>query len=422
LTRPPEPLFTRWIEAKWRCIATTTSDPTGAIAAETSRAEAAEALLQSVAHVTSQSSNYSASYGDLVVGTGGASGINVTLPAPALNKSPVVVMKIDSSTPTDAAVTVLPHASETIEGASSYVLSVQYGSVVFFTDGTNWYPSAANIPLNPVTTNSKALGSQAAGSSGYAAKADHVHPTTGLVTSVAAGDTSIVVGGSSQAPTIETATLDVIVSDHPPAANWSNNSFKITNVASGTAATDAVAFGQLPADPWLPSDNGLLIANGDPVAFAASTTCSIGIVYLVKLTARSALTISNLWWMVEAVGSGTSSGSYVGLYALTGGSPLTGSADMGSLFTSTGPIETALTTPQALTAGESVWAAIVFNLATTQPTLFKGIGNVAGAANINQTVSNGRWVTAQGSGHTSLPSLTPSNNVTGTATFWCGGS
>ena len=67
---------------------------------------------------------------------------------------------------------------------------------------------------------------------------------TAPVTSVAAGDTSIVVGGTSAAPTVETGTLDVIASDHPPAANWSNNSHKITSLANGASAQDAAAYGQ----------------------------------------------------------------------------------------------------------------------------------------------------------------------------------
>ena len=66
------------------------------------------------------------------------------------------------------------------------------------------------------------------------------------VGSVTAGDTSIVVGGTATAPTIETATLDVIAADHPPTANWSNNSKKITSLANGSAAQDAAAFGQIP--------------------------------------------------------------------------------------------------------------------------------------------------------------------------------
>lgn len=69
---------------------------------------------------------------------------------------------------------------------------------------------------------------------------------SGVVTSVTAADTSIVVAGSAAAPTIRTGTLDVIATDHPPAANWSNNSHKITNLANGAAAQDAAAFGQIP--------------------------------------------------------------------------------------------------------------------------------------------------------------------------------
>jgi len=70
---------------------------------------------------------------------------------------------------------------------------------------------------------------------------------SGTVTSVTAGDTSVVVGGTSGAPTIETATLDVIAADHPPAANWSNAGHKITSLANGSGAQDAAAYGQTPA-------------------------------------------------------------------------------------------------------------------------------------------------------------------------------
>lgn len=61
----------------------------------------------------------------------------------------------------------------------------------------------------------------------------------GFVSSVTAGDSSIVVGGTASAPTIETGTLDVIATDHPPAADWSNNSHKITSVTDPTSAQDA---------------------------------------------------------------------------------------------------------------------------------------------------------------------------------------
>lgn len=68
---------------------------------------------------------------------------------------------------------------------------------------------------------------------------------TGTVTSVTAGDTSIVVGGTGAAPTIATGTLDVIATNHAPAADWSNNSHKITSLAAGTVSTDAVNISQI---------------------------------------------------------------------------------------------------------------------------------------------------------------------------------
>lgn len=70
---------------------------------------------------------------------------------------------------------------------------------------------------------------------------------SGTVTSVTATDTSIVVSGTDTiAPTIATGTLDVIATQHPAAANWSNNSRKITSLLNGSSAQDAAAFGQIP--------------------------------------------------------------------------------------------------------------------------------------------------------------------------------
>lgn len=79
----------------------------------------------------------------------------------------------------------------------------------------------------------------------------------GTVTGVTAADTSIVIAGTAAAPTVATGTLDVIAADHAPAADWSNNSHKITSLATGTAATDAMAFGQVNGtwraeiQPWM---------------------------------------------------------------------------------------------------------------------------------------------------------------------------
>src|SRR5208282_1266291 len=71
---------------------------------------------------------------------------------------------------------------------------------------------------------------------------------SGTVTSVAAADTSVVITGTPTiAPKVATNTLDVIAADHAPAADWSNNSHKITSLANGSGAQDAAAFGQIAA-------------------------------------------------------------------------------------------------------------------------------------------------------------------------------
>lgn len=86
----------------------------------------------------------------------------------------------------------------------------------------------------------------------------------GGVQDVTAADTSIVVGGTAAHPTVRTGTLDVIAADHPAAADWSNNSHKITSLANGTAASDAQAYGQGVAS--------LLTAAGDTVYASAANT------------------------------------------------------------------------------------------------------------------------------------------------------
>lgn len=72
---------------------------------------------------------------------------------------------------------------------------------------------------------------------------------SGTVTNVSSPDTSIVVTNPTTTPSLQVATLDVLAVNRPPAANWSNNAKKITGLANGSAATDAAAFGQIPAVP-----------------------------------------------------------------------------------------------------------------------------------------------------------------------------
>lgn len=79
--------------------------------------------------------------------------------------------------------------------------------------------------------------------------------SSGTVTGVTATDASIVVAGTATAPTIATGTLDVIAAQHPPVAAVALNAKKITGLANGSAATDALALGQVLAANVIPVAN-----------------------------------------------------------------------------------------------------------------------------------------------------------------------
>ena len=133
------------------------------------------------------------------------------------------------------------------------------------------------------------------------------------------------------------------------------------------------------------------------------------------------LTVSYLWWGVHTAGAGASSGSYTGLISASG-DLLTGSADIGSELTSLQVAQCALTTPQNLSGAQFVWAALVTNLAATQPTLYCAVNN-SNAAVINFNLPPESYLFAlNGTDMTSLPeTVTPSGN-SAAAALWVGGS
>jgi hypothetical protein len=173
--------------------------------------------------------------------------------------------------------------------------------------------------------------------------------------------------------------------------------------------------------PWLPGDNGLLLANGDPALMTGKLLTKSDI-YLIKLIARANVQVSNLWFITNAAGSGASTGSYVGAYS-SGGSQIFESTDVATEFTTQEAFSVALGADAfVMTAGEFFWAAVVSNLASTQVTLgsYPG-GNLAQAAQIGTTVSGYRWG-LYGTG-TSLPgSITPADITSTGAFLWAGAS
>jgi len=166
--------------------------------------------------------------------------------------------------------------AQTSFGASSATGSASTVPHSDHTHGTPTLPTASTsvagvVQLDGTASDIQALGAQAAGSSGLAADAKHVHPTTGLVLGVTAADTSIVVGGTSGAPTVRTATLDVIATQHPAAAAWSNGGQKITGGANGVSGTDFALVQQLPAAATSGAEGTIQLA-GDIGGTATSPT------------------------------------------------------------------------------------------------------------------------------------------------------
>lgn len=166
---------------------------------------------------------------------------------------------------------------------------------------------------------------------------------------------------------------------------------------------------------WLPSSGstGWLGWNTDVCTVGAANNTTAGGVYLQRLNFYAPTTITNLIYVMTVLGSGTSTGTFVGLYS-SAGTRLTTSSDLATSFNASGTVGAVtcpVTTPQSFTAGQFCWAAIVTNLSVTQPTLARQV-NVATEANAGLTAANFRWC-VNGSGQTSLPtSITPSSNST----------
>ena len=94
--------------------------------------EAAKATIRTI------NADYSMTWADeVILADASSAAITITLPDPsAYPNVPIKIKKIDSST---NAVTIAPHGTETIDGASSYDLTAQNECITLISDGTNWY-------------------------------------------------------------------------------------------------------------------------------------------------------------------------------------------------------------------------------------------------------------------------------------------
>jgi hypothetical protein len=249
----------------------------------------------------------------------------------------------------------------------------------------------------------------------------------GMVDSVTAGDLSIVVGGTASAPTIETGTLDEIATLHPPAGNWSNNSKKITSLANGSGAQDAVAFGQLAAyaplaspaltgTPTAPTKAAL--TNNTDLATTAYTDLAVG-VETARAEAAEALLVPLSDLPLSVANGGTGQATAAAALSALGGAAINDPLQLGVTGTFT---PWTSSTPQSVGGANIGWYVRCASAGYAMSNINIEVGTSAGNISVAAYQSNGSTGTAnkpatqyQTSGAVACPAA-------GVATIALGGS
>ena len=198
---------------------------------------------------------------------------------------------------------------------------------------------------------------------------------SGAVLTVAAGDTSIIVGGTTANPTLETGTLDAIAADHPPAADWSNNSHKITSLANGVNPQDAAAFGQVPGGEGTPDSTAASLTASSANVLAGSLfqlpTSFLAVGMRFRWVISLTKTAAGLAVWTAAVKFGTAGTNSDGAIATWTSGTNTALIDKALLI-----IESRIT---ALGSGTSATAACTAFYVNAQGTTSTGLGDIAAA-------------------------------------------
>lgn len=168
------------------------------------------------------------------------------------------------------------------------------------------------------------------------------------------------------------------------------------------------------------SDHGFLVWNYDVTIGAQTSTLTSGTVYMSKLNVRSAVTATNLCYVVQTAGSALTSGqNFVGLYDASG-NRVAVSADLTADWGTAAYKATPFTASVGLSVG-SYYAAWL-SVGTTPITLTRSAATMAGALNAGLTPATARYTTGGTgwTGQTSLPaSGTMSSRTPGATSVWC---
>jgi hypothetical protein len=159
---------------------------------------------------------------------------------------------------------------------------------------------------------------------------------------------------------------------------------------ASTAAGAAAALGVAPW--WSPADDGFLGFNSDPAGGSGGGLLIAGTLYLARLPIRTSQLVSNIWVCPTVAGAGASTGSFVFLVSGATGAVLAQSADAATFFTGTGWQKVPMTVPATTGgAGAFPYAAILTNLATTQPTFLRQLNTVNDSPQATVNLASARW-------------------------------
>ena len=198
----------------------------------------------------------------------------------------------------------------------------------------------------------------------------------------------------------------------------------VTLPTDPSTSTSAVRKGYMDAslapviNTFGPADHGLLAWSMDPATTnAGGTTLSAGYIYMVELVLRQTATISNINAVLGSAGSGLTANQCLAAVYDSSGTRKGITADMSTVWNTTGNKSMALTASFSATAGR-YYAAFLFN-GTTSPGFACGstFGAVFTPGNANLSAGSYRFCRSA-SGQTALAasvtlsSFTPdANNV-----------